>query len=768
MAKTAQNIVTINSLPGQLFQATDEALTPDGVKVVQGASGQIYVDRSSRTEHTSIADIRAATSAKPLGENIIYMTKDLGVPGQWLVDSTDTTSADNTGTILVTAGGQRLKRKYKGPVQSSWFPLMGDGIGDDTAIMQDVINNFKNVNINAGSYLITVGATAPLLPTSDTTITFDRGAELLVAPNALDGYVLMNINGVSNVKVDGMKVVGDKTTHTGTTGESGILVEINNSKNVTINNVDLSNAWGDGIYVSGPVGSSSEDITLSNLNIYNCRRNGISATNVKRLNVINATLHDMAGTDPQSGIDIEPNAGQVCEDIILNNIQSYNNTGNGIENHGNNITLSNFICKNNGRSNILMSNASNVNLQGGILDTCASHGIDAKYITDISIVNVSIKNSGVQGISLLNADGKCAIALCNAISDNIGDGIVVNSSASGNPNVLITGNTIENNIQGMLIYEHADISHNVIRNNTGHAIERQGRAGTEGCIMSDNTIYNNGYDGIRLAWNGDKVHHNNIYNNGTNATVGWMNIHLFGTVEGNNVSHNKLNKGTATNKPEYDIYIDSTAGVNTLYKNEYTSYNTIQYNNLTVFDFDEILPVILTADELEQPRHKVVLVDTTAGDITYTLNAPALSKQITFKKISDDANKLTVIPDGTKTIDGATTYDLTEYLGSITVMPDTTNNVYYTLNGGGSSSSGVLGKGTATLSGDGSTTSFTISSAFGAVPGNIQITPTSEAAAMANFYVSAKDSTGFTIKAAGAIPPAGSANLTFNWVAYKS
>jgi hypothetical protein len=161
-------------------------------------------------------------------------------------------------------------------------------------------------------------------------------------------------------------------------------------------------------------------------------------------------------------------------------------------------------------------------------------------------------------------------------------------------------------------------------------------------------------------------------------------------------------------------------------------------------------------------------VDTTDGDVAYTLNEPALSKQITFKKITNDANKLTIVPDGTKTIDGNATLELTDYLGSVTVLPDTANNIYYTLGGTSSTSSDVLGKGTATLSGDGSTTEFTVTSSFASAPGTISITPTSQAAALANFFTSAKSTTGFTVEAAGAIPPAGANNITFDWVAYKS
>lgn len=56
-----------------------------------------------------------------------------GVAGQFERDDSDTTSADNGGTIIVDASGRRWKRQFVGAVSVQWFGVKGDGVTDDTA-----------------------------------------------------------------------------------------------------------------------------------------------------------------------------------------------------------------------------------------------------------------------------------------------------------------------------------------------------------------------------------------------------------------------------------------------------------------------------------------------------------------------------------------------------------------------------------------------------------------------------------------------------------
>lgn len=59
-------------------------------------------------------------------------TKPAGIAGMFVRDDSDTTSADNSGTIIVGSDGRRWKRAYTGPVNVMWFGASGT-LGTDDA-----------------------------------------------------------------------------------------------------------------------------------------------------------------------------------------------------------------------------------------------------------------------------------------------------------------------------------------------------------------------------------------------------------------------------------------------------------------------------------------------------------------------------------------------------------------------------------------------------------------------------------------------------------
>ncbi|PYI55428.1 glycosyl hydrolase family 28-related protein [Paenibacillus flagellatus] len=87
---------------------------------------------------TTIAALRA-TSAAPDPANVYYVT-DKGQEGHFYYDPADTTSADNTGTVLAAAAGYRFKRIVESETYSvRWFGAKGNGTNDDTQPIRDAI-----------------------------------------------------------------------------------------------------------------------------------------------------------------------------------------------------------------------------------------------------------------------------------------------------------------------------------------------------------------------------------------------------------------------------------------------------------------------------------------------------------------------------------------------------------------------------------------------------------------------------------------------------
>lgn len=91
----------------------------------------------------TIAEIRALSGT--LQTNNFYTT-DINQEGHWYYDSTDTTSVDNTGTILVTSDGKRIKRIFTtDKINVKWFGVIGDGVTNDVTILQSVIDYINSI-----------------------------------------------------------------------------------------------------------------------------------------------------------------------------------------------------------------------------------------------------------------------------------------------------------------------------------------------------------------------------------------------------------------------------------------------------------------------------------------------------------------------------------------------------------------------------------------------------------------------------------------------
>ena len=63
-----------------------------------------------------------------------------GGAGVFRVNTSDTTTADNGGTVLVDATGRRWKREFSGSINVKWFGAAGNGIADDSQEIQAALN----------------------------------------------------------------------------------------------------------------------------------------------------------------------------------------------------------------------------------------------------------------------------------------------------------------------------------------------------------------------------------------------------------------------------------------------------------------------------------------------------------------------------------------------------------------------------------------------------------------------------------------------------
>jgi hypothetical protein len=278
---------------------------------------------------------------------------------------------------------------------------VGDGVHDDTAAFQAAVNALPadggTVYAGPGHYMI--NALKPIQMRSYTRLLMN-GATLEVIPNSASRYWLVKVWNVHDVRIVGGKMIGDRVKHMGTTGEWGYGINISGSQNVVVKQVNLSNFWGDGIWIGAITTSKSQVrsdyVTVTGVVSSNNRRQGLSIGPAQHVYINNSTFQNSKGTLPEAGIDIEPMTEGVTNTVRLEKNTFSGNNGNGIELHAN--------------------------------------------ISDISIVNNTL--TGNRGFGLLSVSGPYVTLTGNNANNNGLAGVGVSGTTH---DVSITGNTLVSN-----------------------------------------------------------------------------------------------------------------------------------------------------------------------------------------------------------------------------------------------------------------------------------------------------------------------------------
>lgn len=156
-------------MPDSIISALPPAspVTPaDLIPGVQGGVTKVFTAQqllaAANAASLQVADYAALRSVTA---NImsVYVTGYLasaspsGIAGLFIRDDTDTTSADNGGTIITASNGKRWKRQFNGPVYPQWFGAKGNGVNDDASIIQKALDTGKDVFLPNGIYYNGVG-----------------------------------------------------------------------------------------------------------------------------------------------------------------------------------------------------------------------------------------------------------------------------------------------------------------------------------------------------------------------------------------------------------------------------------------------------------------------------------------------------------------------------------------------------------------------------------------------------------------------------------
>jgi len=225
---------------------------------------------------------------------------------------------------------------------------VGDGKTDDTAAFNKAINSLKAggggiIEVPDGNFLID-----PLVGinmASYSWLKMSPTARLITKSNDQIRYGLVRINGVTEVLVTGGRAFGDRYTHTYRTAglspamqthEWGHCFQVYGSNRITVRDFMASGFTGDGLSmasknVSG--GSAEEqvfDVHIDNVLFADNRRQGCSVGKACDVVISNSTFAFTNGTNPQCGIDIEPENNGEARRVHVFRCNLASNNANGI------------------------------------------------------------------------------------------------------------------------------------------------------------------------------------------------------------------------------------------------------------------------------------------------------------------------------------------------------------------------------------------------------------------------------------------------------
>ena len=198
------------------------------------------------------------------------------------------------------------------------FGARGDGRTDDTAALQ------RCLELAPRGAIVRLRAGAVYRIDTNWRPTWDRygglrlrsgqvlelnGAELRALPgSAAAGSVVQGFR-TSGWKIVGPgRITGERMVHRGTGGEWGMGISAWNSSDFQIvGGVEVSDCWGDGVYVGSAGNGYCDGFLIEGVKVRNCRRNGISIVAGRNGEIRGFDIEKIDGIAPRGGIDLEPN-----------------------------------------------------------------------------------------------------------------------------------------------------------------------------------------------------------------------------------------------------------------------------------------------------------------------------------------------------------------------------------------------------------------------------------------------------------------------------
>lgn len=220
------------------------------------------------------------------------------------------------------------------------FGALGNGVKDDTAAINAAIKacyeaGGGTVEVPQGRYMIDAAQQVDMMDYIH--FKMDPMAELMVRPNSLERYGLINMKSVNDAIISGGILIGDRDKHTyagSGTHEWGHGIQLYGVQRVSIIGTKMTGFTGDGMSIGRNGTLRSNDVQIIEVLSTRNRRQGLSIVTGDNVLVYRSEFSytgdempgEAAGTPPMCGIDIEPEkaAGAIRNIQIIQTRMAYN------------------------------------------------------------------------------------------------------------------------------------------------------------------------------------------------------------------------------------------------------------------------------------------------------------------------------------------------------------------------------------------------------------------------------------------------------------
>jgi hypothetical protein len=254
--------------------------------------------------------------------------------------SSSSTAGSSAGSSSATATSAPASISNTPSADLLSFGNAGYG-GDDTNVLQNALNTTaakgQVLHIPAGNYNV-----SPISFPSNSKVALDAGVTVTANPGYGPGDKMLNIKS-QNVVIAGagatsvifkMRKSEYAAEHASDGSEYRHCLNIEGASNVTISGISCNQSGGDGLYIGAASGqgSPSQNVTISDSIFDQNFRQGFSLISGQHIFVYRSYFTNTSGTNPEAGIDIEPNnPSNAAGDVHIEDSFTTGNAGPGVK-----------------------------------------------------------------------------------------------------------------------------------------------------------------------------------------------------------------------------------------------------------------------------------------------------------------------------------------------------------------------------------------------------------------------------------------------------